>query len=64
MINNYDEIQNLEQAINTNRDILDMIYDAAAMYLSKYPEREEEIQRRYQPRIELFEKKIEDQAIY
>ena len=38
--------------------------DAAAMYLSKYPEREEEIQRRYQPRIELFEKKIEDQAIY
>ena len=62
MIQTYQKVEELENAILANKTILEMIYDAAAANLAKYPEKEEEIKKRYEERIKLFESKVNSQV--
>lgn len=62
MINNYNTIQELESSIKDLETTIELIYDAIASNLSKFPEKTKEIENVYKPRIDWHQGKISEKV--
>jgi len=58
----YHQIIDMEQGIEKCQETIELIQEAAAMAISKTPEKEEEIISVYQPRVDYFVNKIKEKV--
>lgn len=58
------EIGDLEKKIEENHETVEMIQEAAALAISKDPEREDEIMAVFKPRIEFFQAKLKSRVCF
>ena len=56
------EIGELENSIEESHNTIEMIHEAAAVAISKAPEKEDEIMEVFKPRIEFFQEKLRNKV--
>ena len=62
MIKNYNTIQELESSIKDLETTIELIHDAVASNLTKFPEKAKDIENVYKPRIDWHQEKISEKV--